>query len=148
MLNRKRIILMTEQPERIWASSRGTRYALLCAMYTRYCLESVALSHGEQLEMVEDLVKLQSGDVTSAAVKAIRSCDHATARMIEAAIDLPAKHPWQHGTHWTGIEMHMREGFDVLTGRAWPELCRLNPSLEKALQLCHGYWIERPLTGR
>jgi hypothetical protein len=119
-------------------SSAGTRYQLLCAMFTRYCLENLKLSPADQLELVEDLVRLQHGDVTSEAIKAIRPCDHATARTIEAAMSMPPKHPWQKGNR-EGIEIHMSEGFDVLTGKAWEDLCRVNPSLGYALKFCKGY---------
>lgn len=44
--------------------------------------------------------------------------------------------------HTNGVEIRMSEGFDVLTGRSWLELCQLNPSLDRALKLCKGWWHE------
>jgi len=121
--------------ERVWMSSAGTRFALICGAYTKYCLEALTLPHGEQLELVEDLISLQTGDVTKTAMKKLKAFDHAAAAMVATAMDLPPKHPWQQAVHH-GVEIHMSEGFDVLTGRSWPELCRLNPSLDRALKLC------------
>ena len=53
--------------ERLWMSSPGARYSLICGAYTKYALENSRPSPAEQLEMVEDLVRLQTGDVTKAA---------------------------------------------------------------------------------
>ena len=103
--------------ERVWMDSPGTRFQLICGAYTKYALETRNLSHAEQLELVEDLVTLQTGDVTKEAVKELKAFDHAAAAMVATAMDLPPKHPWQIGTH-QGVEIHMSEGFDVLTGRS------------------------------
>jgi hypothetical protein len=120
--------------ERLWMSSTGTRYSLICGAYTKYCLETLKLSPAEQLEMVEDLVKLQTGDVTKQAMKELKPFDGATAAMVAAAMDLPPK---------PGRSEKTSAGFDVLTGPSWGELCRLNPSLDRALKLCIGHYYER-----
>jgi len=44
--------------ERVWMGSAGTRFALVCGAYTKYCLEHLKLSHRDQLELVEDLISL------------------------------------------------------------------------------------------
>ena len=116
-------------------SSSGARYSLICGAYTKYALENSRPSPAEQLAMVEDLVALQHGDVTKAAIRELRPFDHKTARMAEMAMDLPPAEPWR--------AKETSAGFDVLTGPSWPELCRLNPSLDRALKLCNGHWYER-----
>jgi hypothetical protein len=119
---------------RTWLSSSGTRYALICGAYTKYAIEHSRPSPAEQLQLVEDLMALRSGDVTSAAMKELRPFDHATARLVETAMDLPPAASWR--------AKETSAGFDVLTGPSWAELCWLNPSLDRALKLCVGYWLQ------
>src|SRR5258708_35194641 len=109
--------------ERLGMSPAGTRYSLICGAYTKFAIEHSRPSPAEQLEMVEDLVRLQTGDVTKAAIRELRPFDHKTARMVEMAMDLPPKPERSEKTS---------AGSDVLTGPSWPELCPLNPSLARA----------------
>jgi len=73
-------------------------------------------------------------------MKELKALDHAAAAMVATAMDLPPKASLAHH----GVEIRVSEGFDVLTGRSWPELCQLNPSLDRALKLCKGWWQELP----
>ena len=111
----------------LYPISAGHRGSLIVAAYQKYCIRVIRPGPAEHLKMLEQLDAMVDEVVNNDAIATVEPFDDATARLVMDAWDLPPRQPW----------MKTSAGWDILQNDpTWSRLVTLNPSLEKAMNLC------------
>jgi hypothetical protein len=119
----------------LYPISAGHRGILIWAAFQKYCIKAIRPGPAEHLKMLEQLNAMADEVVNAEAIAVIEPFDGEAAEMVIDAWNLPPRQPW----------MKTSAGWDILQNDpTWSRLVTLNPSLDRAMQLCR--YSRKPAT--